>query len=322
MSQAIYSRSQIVRKREFAIITLIKKTPSGLVVHKRALFPEARAHIQRLGRNFEVLRKELRVKNLAVVAPIAVNENEITFPFIHGETLEGRLVEQLMNEDTKGALESVQTVRNVIENLGTREVNPCESSGFRAVFGSSYASKTVCVRLGLLDVNLDNFIVADDGTIHLIDYEWLFDFPIPKHFVLSRMLFYFVRNQQDLLRFIASEKLPMVPFYKERVIPEFMLDRFRSELSPEETFLMAESNLQSAIVDVPSVFGARTGPQLHRPTKPSRGDIGVMQEQLAALRRDAVELQRQLRMIRNSRSYRLARMLARLYKLGSIETNR
>lgn len=49
---------------------------------------------------------------------------------------------------------------------------------------------TVCSEVSDIDLILSNILVGEDGTWHVIDYEWTFFFPIPQNFIIYRTLFF------------------------------------------------------------------------------------------------------------------------------------
>ncbi len=75
---------------------------------------------------------------------------------------------------------------------------------FREVFGEIFTGKsakeetaiedvlchTVCSEVSDIDLILSNILVGEDGTWHVIDYEWTFFFPIPQNFIIYRTLFF------------------------------------------------------------------------------------------------------------------------------------
>ena len=65
---------------------------------------------------------------------------------------------------------------------------------FRSVFGetaqASVLEHAACSGVSDIDLILPNILVADDGTWHVIDYEWTFFFPVPQNFMIYRTLFF------------------------------------------------------------------------------------------------------------------------------------
>jgi hypothetical protein len=71
------------------------------------------------------------------------------------------------------------------------------SDEFVQVFGNvkeAELSGQLCLGISDVDMVLGNFIVNQDDTWTLIDYEWCFEFPVPVHFLQYRMLHYYVES--------------------------------------------------------------------------------------------------------------------------------
>ena len=72
------------------------------------------------------------------------------------------------------------------------------TEGFKEVFGETVPLKDASYAVSNVDGLFENIIETEDGLVCL-DYEWVFDFPIPAGFIKYRLLFYFYRAHAGLL---------------------------------------------------------------------------------------------------------------------------
>lgn len=78
---------------------------------------------------------------------------------------------------------------------------------FEKIFGNVDKSKEyLCLKQGILDFNLGNLIINSKGKVYFFDYEWCFNFPIPKDFILFRALFVLLINT-SLKKFYTLDEL-------------------------------------------------------------------------------------------------------------------
>ena len=64
--------------------------------------------------------------------------------------------------------------------------------------------KLQCGRYTNIDMILPNVLI-EGREKKLIDYEWVFDFPIPAHYVAFRILYYYIYSNSKRQSFIGVE---------------------------------------------------------------------------------------------------------------------
>ena len=135
----------------------------------------------------------------------AEHRNSVFFPYLVGETCAEKLGEQL--EGGQLPLDVLQIVMNQIYDISPE----CRSAfvrtaDFDEVFGADLTeeeqnlllSDTAC-EVSNIDALFENMLMTREG-IYCLDYEWVFLFPVPEHFVKYRILYYFYEQYSSVLK--------------------------------------------------------------------------------------------------------------------------
>lgn len=175
-----YVKFACQRKPEFRILTAI--TDKGVI--KRPLTDAASEHIRNLASNRE---KVASLYNSIEPVDCEIKGDSAIFPFIEGESL---------------TLDDIDKVFDYKEPLSDFEV----TDRFREIFGDiDVPEGEKAYPVVNVDSNLDNFMVSN-GKTYCIDYEWIFDFPVPVRFVRYRTLFYAGISPEKFADFGYSEE--------------------------------------------------------------------------------------------------------------------
>ncbi len=120
-----------------------------------------------------------------------IKDGMVSFNYIDGKNAERMMVELLARGDHLELISHIDKVISLINQLPSTKLNPTKNKKFVNVFGNTYNTNQDCLSLGILDLNFDNFIIDKAGLWNLIDYEWKFEFALPKKLLIQRMLFWF-----------------------------------------------------------------------------------------------------------------------------------
>lgn len=215
----IYSKFSNDRRDEYAIVTNIRKDEEGnRYIEKLATKPAGQKHIS----NLSIWEKELKEK----YKDTCIRPNEIVkpgdkqyFQFIKGIALDVILDAFLKAGKTDRMLIVLRQYLDMVQK--SNDVQDFEmTDSFREVFGDVTLPKGLrCAKVTNIDMVAENMIVcvdnandldavltdmvlADDTDVfrypcQMIDYEWTFDFPIPAHFVVYRILHYYMESKMD-----------------------------------------------------------------------------------------------------------------------------
>lgn len=217
MSDNLFIKYNRTRKERFQIKTSIVEDGRGRFVEKTALHEEGIGHI----RSFEEKYRALSAQSdsLKFVKPETLADGRtVRFDYLDGKTMAELLGEHLKTQASGGAeilplTEAVGRCMELLysvkaESVGTFFVTPefmevfnsCneldEGSGIFALADQSCAVTNV-------DGLFENMLVTEDG-VFAIDYEWVFTFPVPVHFVRYRTLLYFYQKYESLMDYESA----------------------------------------------------------------------------------------------------------------------
>lgn len=246
MERTIYVKYSNERAENFRIRTDIVTDESGeKKVYKYALTKAAEPHIRHIGEIYQTLTAAYAGSGISFCPAETQMLDESgdacrsVSPFLTGTALQDVLERMLDCGDTDGIERILQAyITRVRETGGSRPFAPTPE--FVSVFGE-------CVPDGAydsadasdIDMIFSNIFVEDknaasDGAWTVIDYEWTFDFPVPKAFVIYRA-FYFAWHQMFYKADISLARLLALAEITEEEAAVFrqMEERFQGYMGQE-----------------------------------------------------------------------------------------
>ena len=213
----IYSKITKERQKEFQIETYIAVQDGKQYVAKRALHAEAYPHVRAMAEYYQ------RCQEAGNVCPSAMQGNDtIVFDYLEGKSLCRELLDALRGKNREQFFALLGNYTEFVANTVDAEQvtfaggeNSDWKPEFEKVFGQSELSgEYMCGRNLNIDLTFDNIIKTEaDENYRMIDYEWLFPFPVPLKFVYYRAAYaFYVRygsrmkellTQQELLDYFA-----------------------------------------------------------------------------------------------------------------------
>ncbi len=210
--KVLYAKYNRMRAPEYQISTRIIEGKDGTKrVEKTALRPEAEAHIDRLEKNYELLSRTGTLPDQ--VCPIELHScggGRAVFPFIKGEGLSRQVDEKLCKPQ-----KAIEILHHVLDRIYPETdgglLDFVETDDFKSVFGDDTASirNMKCHEISNVDCILSNFVIPEGAAgekIICLDYEWVFDFPIPADYLKYRTLFYYYSENQAYFQKYICEK--------------------------------------------------------------------------------------------------------------------
>lgn len=239
--QPLFYRSNRDRKQEFLIETTVE---SNAVVQKRALTSGGDSHVTAMGAHYDTLSSIFG--DGSIVSPVSgtVKSGSVVFPFVGGVTLDRHILDQIIRGDTNAVL---ATIRHFIQLVKTLPEAP-SSNDYKTVFGNVvWPESTTYVTPALIDSNFDNIIIDESGQWHLIDYEWVFNFPIPVDFLIARTLIYFFQGYAEMLRYHGNT-INLVELVGGTFTPDYIHQAFKQYFEVAPLVLEMESNFQKYVL--------------------------------------------------------------------------
>ncbi|HBB64537.1 MAG: family 2 glycosyl transferase [candidate division WS6 bacterium GW2011_GWC1_33_20] len=196
--QILYVKYNLTRKPEYALRTEIAKENSSLSARKIGN-STSQIFLQKILQKYENLRK-LNAP-FTVIEAKKVNSYTIEFPYIRGVSLLERMC---LCTNKKALQEEIDKYINLVDNI--TQQNKTLNKDFGKIFGNFQKEKKYpVIDSGILDITPENLIEDENGRINLIDYEWTFDFPIPRDYVVFRSLLYTFSNIDTKIDFDFNE---------------------------------------------------------------------------------------------------------------------
>ncbi len=204
VQRTIFAKYNRTRRPKFQICTRILQENGKKWVEKKALTGEAAAHI----RSLEEKRSLLAAQSpQAEVLAACLSEDGLSasFRFLEGETLDEQLCGQI--RDGKVPAEAMEEAMKRIFGLEGGEETArktgrvqefASTPAFESVFGPIPALGGLSLKASNIDGLFEN-IMVEEGRLVFMDYEWVFDFPIPLEYVRWRLLSYFYRRHRELM---------------------------------------------------------------------------------------------------------------------------
>lgn len=211
-----YAKYNRLRAPRFQISTRIVTGTDGIRrVEKQALRDEAQEHVKRLSRNYRKLLDSADTYS-PIPLPVISNENgRAVFPYAEGENLASKVSRCLGSREKfltamHEAVDSIYaSLQKPSENLADFKV----TEKFEKLFGRLDEAEDAeimggmkSLRVSNIDSILSNFVRQPDGKLACLDYEWVFDFPIPAEYLIYRTVYYYFSENRAYIEKDISEQ--------------------------------------------------------------------------------------------------------------------
>lgn len=193
MKQVQYVKYNKMRREPFQIKTQICVENGVRFVEKMAVRAQGKAHIARFADSYRQM--EQYYENVSLLKPEFVGD-VMRYAYVEAPTLD-----ELLEQRISGGQDAVAVLKETLDRmLAVREGGICpfeKTEEFTAVFGPVKRAEGPAFTVSNIDMLFEN-IMVEDGKWICLDYEWVFDFPIPVDFVRYRILLYFYRHHEAL----------------------------------------------------------------------------------------------------------------------------
>ena len=258
-SKTQYAKYNKLRKPQFQLATKFVENEGTICVEKQAIRECGSSHVKSLSEKRKLLSG--LYKNAGLIDILSEDKDTVRFPFITGEGLSDRLHQSIGNKDK--FIKAVSAALEINCSFSDESYVAFEmSEGFKEVFGD-FADEDIntlksmkSLKAANVDSTFDNFVKTDNGYVCL-DYEWVFDFPIPEEFVKYRALFYYYSNNRAYLcRFFDSDEfLQMfgIDSQKKKIF-EAMDDRFQQYVHGENRKYIYTANYKKQVAPMGKIL--------------------------------------------------------------------
>ncbi len=185
MERVIFSKASVERKPEYRQQTVILADGEKRTVRKIPVGEKAKPHLKNYLKNYLLLKRGLKTDGRTDLIPCReLADGSVEFPFLTEPTL----MKRLEGTSPEEYIRLVKEFRDaLVRDFGTVPFR--KEEGFRKVFGDAEPEEgEESLAVTNADLNFDNVFCSDDGRYILIDYEWVFPFPLPLSYLLYRAM--------------------------------------------------------------------------------------------------------------------------------------
>lgn len=201
--KTLFVKYNRTRREAFQIRTCIAVEQGARYVEKAALSGQGSWHILSFEKKYTRL-KEQNPRIHVLLPQIGAEGNRVRFPFIGGVTLAEKLGQEI--RDGKAPVEAVKRAMELVFDIGKAYVEAFQvTPEFTEVFGQIPDLQDQSYKASNIDGLFEN-LMEFNGQVYCLDYEWVFDFPVPSHFVQYRNLAYFYYQYQRVMDYGSLEE--------------------------------------------------------------------------------------------------------------------
>ena len=205
--KTIFAKYNRTRKEEFRIRTTMGELDGERRVEKAALESAGRYHILSLKNKCRQLR-QLNPRVRILEPEISADGSKVEFGFLEGITLAERLGRCI--RDGRAPVEEIKAALQFLYDVAEDQIVPfAVTPEFTRTFGPVPDIDDVSYKVSNIDGLFENLMITQkdgDEKLYCLDYEWVFDFPVPARFVQYRNLAYFYYKYQGLMSYAGLEE--------------------------------------------------------------------------------------------------------------------
>lgn len=184
------------REEEFNIYTIIW---SNGKVSKTPVSEKAETHIKRMvdGSKYDIGK----IKCLDA----EMKGNSLYYDFINEKSCEYMVLDFIAENDKEKFFKLIEEIHEALF-YNSFETDDYATEEFLEIFKVKSDAKFHCHEKSYLDLILGNMFIID-GEFTVIDYEWIFDFPIPLEYIFYRTFNYHFYSNKLIREFTSFEEI-------------------------------------------------------------------------------------------------------------------
>lgn len=190
MKKVIFTKYSNDRNADYNIKTSIMEDEEGSrYVYKTGASDGGKKHIR------NIYEKSQRLQDMFSDSIFEINKGEmeddsLLLEYVEGETLEDTLDGYLASGNYDAFTALIKKYAYEMRKNAVSKFVPCEE--YYRIFGKAAVDTANCGAMSPCDIDMifPNIIDAN-GKWTVIDYEWVFNFPVPVDFVLFRAIYYY-----------------------------------------------------------------------------------------------------------------------------------
>ncbi|MFT3982524.1 MAG: class I SAM-dependent methyltransferase [Lachnospiraceae bacterium] len=223
----VFAKYANERSAQYRVATvMMQDKEEKRYVYKIALDTRTNPHIRTIYSNYQALCKiyegtklkpnDCRFQPGVEAAPPIVGvsskaKDKVELAYLKGITLEKYLDHLEAQAEYEKMHALIREYCALITRVGGQGVFEMTQS-FRDIFGERRFTKTYAAsRTCNFDIIFSNIVLdeteKENGAWNVLDYEWMYQFPVPAQFIIYRSLFYYFENRQNsrFLQYLAQQ---------------------------------------------------------------------------------------------------------------------
>jgi|GEM_PF-4718944 len=195
----IYAKYNRNRHPKHQTETKILQLRDRKYVIKKALHRDAFPHIMNMKNNYCLMKDCFSLESIAKAN--FNKEDEIYFDYVEGKSFEEIAFSMLTQKNSIGFIEILKEYINFVKSNRTLKRGKfIINDDFLEVFGRvSIDEEIEYFTVSNIDLIFDNIFLQGDQKI-IIDYEWVFSFPIPANYILYRSINIFISKFKEYIK--------------------------------------------------------------------------------------------------------------------------
>lgn len=173
------------RRKEYCIRTDVEKCEGSGIVRKSSVYEEGKKHIESFAAKYQLLKKYF---SSVKVANVEIKDSVATFPYIEGKLMLARYDEFFNSKNIEGIIQLAKEHCQIVCGNDNNTSSFYESDESRKWFGDlSFFEGEDGLLVSNYDAIASNIVSTSNGWC-FIDYEWVFDFVLPREIVIYHCL--------------------------------------------------------------------------------------------------------------------------------------
>ena len=186
MDKVIYAKFSKERKKEFQLLTTIVEDRGYKKVIKKSFGKDATAHVSAMHKHCNelkcIFKKE---KKIRICDCNLLDDGSVSFPYLEGLSAEEWIGKKIRLNKLKEVYQFLEEYYKLLKGL-SKGKGFQQTKEYIKIFGErNLPEQLECCNIANIDLIFSNIIIV--GSIwNVIDYEWIFYFPVPVHFIFYR----------------------------------------------------------------------------------------------------------------------------------------
>ena len=188
MDKVIYAKFSRERKKEFQILTTIVEDKGYKKVIKKPLGKDAKSHVKDIYKHYnELTHMFKKEKKIRICDCYLLDDGSVSFPYLDGVSAEEWLGERIRLNELSYIYQFLEEYYEILKGLTVNNEFQ-QTKEYIDIFGETSISKELeYCNIANIDLIFSNIII-NDARWNVIDYEWVFYFSVPIHFIFYRAI--------------------------------------------------------------------------------------------------------------------------------------